>query len=385
MERSVRRPAALGRLLELLHLHGPVTRAEATTSLGLARSVVGDAVNDLVELGLVVVTKPEPAEAAGRGRPSPVLAPAPNGPVVVAAHIRVGSARLQVVRLGREPVGAAVTVPIDPGHSAEETLAGLAERAGALAAQADGRWVGLAVGTGGMVRDGVVRSALHLGWAAAEPVPAQQLLARHLPPGVAVSVSHECTLAARAERRYGAGRGAGSVLLLTCEHIGIGGALLREGSREDGQALEAGHLVVDDRGPQCPCGQRGCLELFADGRALLREAGVANTGDASLVSDVLDRAALGEAGPLRAARRVAERLGVGAASLVNVLDPDLVVLIGPLKALAVVAREQLESRLADSLVARVDNTRLTAGELPEPALAGAADLAFEAFFRAPAV
>ncbi|WP_199444055.1 ROK family protein [Umezawaea beigongshangensis] len=382
MDRPVRRPTAVGRLLELLHLRGPLTRAEATTSLGLARSVVGDAVADLEELRLIVVRQAAPTGTAGRGRPSPLLVPAPDGPVVVAAHVGVGTARLRVVRLGGEFVGELASLPVDRAAPAERTLTALAARAAELAREAGGPWAGLAVGTGGMVRHGVVRSALHLGWTT-EPVPAEELLARQLPPGVSASVAHECSLAALAERRRGAGRGAGSVLVLTCEHTGIGGALLPDGPTAVGHALEAGHLVVDDRGPQCPCGQRGCLELFADGRALLREAGVTDTGDAALVQAVLGRAARGEPGPLAAARRVAERLGIGAASLVNVLDPDVVVLTGPLKALAVLAREQLESRLADSLVARVNDTRLTVGELSEPVLLGAADLAFDVFFRAP--
>jgi glucokinase len=157
-------------------------------------------------------------------------------------------------------------------------------------------------------------------------------------------MDNDANLALLVEHRAGAARDARNALMLTLG-TGIGGGVLIDGRLyrgSQGAAGELGHIVVDQDGPPCQgnCPNRGCLEVMASGSALVREA--------TALAGERPKSALGRAlgtgrgftGPLvtelahdgdEAARDVlaliGRRLGVGISSLVNVFDPD-VVLIG---------------------------------------------------------
>jgi glucokinase len=173
-------------------------------------------------------------------------------------------------------------------------------------------------------------------------VPVADLLAERL--GLPVFMDNDANLALLVEHRAGAARDARNALMLTLG-TGIGGGVLIDGRLyrgSQGAAGELGHVVVDQDGPPCQgnCPNRGCLEVMASGSALVREA--------TALAGERPKSALGRAlgtgrgltGPLvtelahdgdEAARDVlaliGRRLGVGISSLVNVFDPD-VVLIG---------------------------------------------------------
>src|SRR6185437_9471241 len=95
--------------------------------------------------------------------------------------------------------------------------------------------------------------------------------------------------------------------------------------------MEVGHTSADPDGPACSCGSRGCLELVADTRALMRAAGLPEapvTGIEYRARVLIEDAERGEPGALRAVDEVATRLGTGLAGLVNLLDPDRILLGG---------------------------------------------------------
>lgn len=172
-----------------------------------------------------------------------------------------------------------------------------------------------------------------------EHIPFRDLL--HDAFGVPVAVDNDANLAALAEVRNGAARGFRHVLMLTLG-TGIGGGIVIDGEVYRGAAFagEVGHMVVDVGGPRCTCGQDGCLETFASGRRLdqLARDGVAadpegkiarlaggsspsgvHLTEAAVQGDPTARAMLDEVGGW---------LGVGIASLVAVLDPEIVVVGG---------------------------------------------------------
>lgn len=155
---------------------------------------------------------------------------------------------------------------------------------------------------------------------------------------------NDANAAAWAEARFGAGRGYGDQLMLTVG-TGIGGGLILNGAvyrGAHGVGAEVGHMVVLPDGPLCPCGVRGCFEQLASGTAIGRAArqragdpasaavlqragGDAaaitgeHVGDAAVAGDAFARSIVAEAG---------RWLGIGIASLVNVLDPDIVIVGG---------------------------------------------------------
>jgi len=159
--------------------------------------------------------------------------------------------------------------------------------------------------------------------------------------GLPTMVDNDANLAALGEYRLGAAQGHQCVLLVTLG-TGIGGGVVIGGTIYRGRSFagEVGHMVIDVGGPRCTCGQRGCWETFASGRRLDQiardvaaadpagpTARLAGNGPASGIH--LTEAAI--QGDPQAAQAVAEMgawLGIGLASLVAVLDPDVIVVGG---------------------------------------------------------
>ena len=161
--------------------------------------------------------------------------------------------------------------------------------------------------------------------------------------GLPVVVDNDANAAAWGERKYGSAKGSDHVALLTLG-TGIGSGFIVEGRLVrglTGAAAEFGHTVIDPAGPRCPCGLRGCLEQLASGTAIARMGREAVTEDPE--SSILSFA--GSPGEITAehvakaarelddaARRVLRdagtALGVGLSNVVNIFDPDVIVLSG---------------------------------------------------------
>jgi glucokinase len=198
----------------------------------------------------------------------------------------------------------------------------------------------LGVGAAGMVdRSGVMRFAPNVAW---REVP----LAEKIRSGVGLPtlVDNDANVAAWGEFRFGAGRGSADMLLVTVG-TGIGGGIVAGGKLVRGGhgfAGEIGHIIVEPNGPLCGCGNLGCWEQVASGRAigrLGREAAQEHPeslivelsgGQASAVTGLAVTAAAMKGDPLavRILAEVGRRLGEGIAGLVNILDPDMVVVGG---------------------------------------------------------
>jgi len=183
--------------------------------------------------------------------------------------------------------------------------------------------------------------------------------------GLPVVVDNDANCAVWAEARAGAAQGAAEVAMLTIG-TGIGGGLVLGGRLYRGwvgAGAELGHMVVDMDGPPCQgnCPSRGCLEAVASGTALVREAalGVEREPGTPLGRALREGRAL--TGPLvtelafdgdpvarEAVRVIGERLGVGIASLVNIFNPEVVVVGGGV----IAAGEMLLAPARESMLAR---------------------------------
>lgn len=145
-----------------------------------------------------------------------------------------------------------------------------------------------------------------------------------------VFVDNAANLGALAEHRLGSARGKDvAVYIEADEGIGagiiIGGRVYRGGS---GIAGELGHTIVDPDGPSCRCGNRGCLETVAGGRAILQSL-VESHGNLKL-QDLIVKAMSGDDACVRAIANAGRQIGVAAGNLCNVLDPERVVVGGEL-------------------------------------------------------
>jgi glucokinase len=186
---------------------------------------------------------------------------------------------------------------------------------------------------------GVIHQAPNLGWREA---PFRDNLAERL--GRPVFLENDANLGALGEYTFGAGRGCNEMVFVTVS-TGIGGGLIRRGEISGGAgggAGEIGHIKVVPDGPRCGCGDRGCLEAVASGTAIARRAreliaggagaGIAARigGEAEKVTAATVSAAAGAGDPEARAilDEAARYLGLGLATVLNLLNPELLVLGG---------------------------------------------------------
>jgi len=192
------------------------------------------------------------------------------------------------------------------------------------------------------IRTGLVVAPPNLsGWT---NVPLGQQIADALK--IATFLENDANAAALGEFRFGAGRGTRHMVYVTVS-TGIGGGFILDGklySGATGGAAEVGHMTILPRGPRCGCGRRGCLEALASGTAIAREGrelvvwGIPTRiaelagGDPARVSAKLVAQAAAE-GDTEAQEIIDEAmmyLGLGMANLVNLLNPEVLVIGGGL-------------------------------------------------------
>ena len=378
--------AALGPALALIHSGAAPTRSALTGALGVTRATAGAITGELEALHLITVD----ARPAGgtRGRPSHRLAVDPSGPVVVAAQIHTDGFTVALSGLGGL-LGPSVDLPLPPDPTPERLLDAVVAEAVRQSAADPRRCVGIGLSVPAPVTlpERTVVATMCLDWSSGTPVG--DLLRRAvadsgLPfPAAHADVANDANLAALAEHRHGAGRGARHLLYITSGHRGVGGALVVDGRLHTGSAglaLEVGQLTVDPDGRRCSCGRRGCLDVEADPPALLLSAG-RNPDPAVPLQEqtrqVLADAEAGDPRALAAVERVVHGLGVGIAGVVNILNPDRIVLGAFHSALQAAAPERLAAVVADRTHwGRCGQVPISPAALERPELAGAAELAW---------
>ncbi|WP_346175677.1 ROK family protein [Streptomyces cuspidosporus] len=389
--------SALGPALELVHTGRAPTRAVLTAELGVTRATAGAVAAELEALGLIQVDSRPLGAAGAQGRPSHRLSIAPRGPVALAAQVHADGFRAALVGLGGRIVATdpgCMTVPADPAQVIDAVV-----EAGARLLRESGRrcvGAGLAVPSAVAEPEGTALNPLHIAWPAGAPVRelfTESLAAAgvHGPSGEPLTglVGNDVNLAALAEHRHGAGRGAQHLLCVATGHRGVGGALVLDGRLHTGSAglaMEVGHLTVNPEGPPCHCGSRGCLDIETDPLAFLLAAGRDPGPEGSLLQQARDllREEYGEPSVRAAADLLIDRLGLGLAGLVNILNPDRIILGGLHRELLEADPERLRAVVAErSLWGRSGGVPVLPCTLDHNSLVGAAELAWQAVLDDP--
>jgi predicted NBD/HSP70 family sugar kinase len=362
-------------ILSVLAAEGPSGRAALGRATGLSRTTVSNLVQDLIADGRVVETTDRGTpHKGGSGRPPVLVAlAAPSGGV---AGVDIGHRHLRVAVADRSgQVLAEDESVLDVDAHGAHTLA----RAGAMVtALADAAGIGQLHGVGMCVpapldlRSAKITSGILPGWRDLAPA---ELLERAL--GVPVAADNDANLGALAELHRGAARGvADLVYLKVASGLGAGivlGHRLHRGAT--GIAGEIGHVQIREDGHVCRCGNRGCLETEVALPQLLALLQPAYDEELD-AGRVLALDGDGDPGVRRVLRDAGSTMGRALADLCNSLNPELVVVGGPLGRAA---------SLLDGVRAAVDryaqpNTaaalRVVAGELGDRAeLQGAVALA----------
>ncbi|HMQ34951.1 MAG TPA: ROK family transcriptional regulator [Chloroflexaceae bacterium] len=324
-------------LLRAILRHQPISRVRLARLLGLSTTTVTNLVAELVEQGLVSEDGTDVlAMSSGAGRLPRALRFVDDSRYGLGVFIGVRRVRLILGNLAGRLVDGAMLDHV-PGEAPAQTVERIAAMAGPLLARnglraGDERLVGVGVGASGLVANdtGVNLLAPVLGW---RDVPLQRLLSEAL--DLPVAVDNNVRSMALAESMYGAGRDVRALIFLYAQ-VGVGAGLVVDGAVYRGADYGAGEIghwtIIPDGGAPCRCGNTGCLEtlisepalveLAAQVRPELRDAGP-NPLQALLA------AARGGDEELR--RVLAERsryLGIALANLVNVLNPELILLGG---------------------------------------------------------
>lgn len=381
---TVRR-SNLSAIVRELHLRGPLSRSDLVAHTGLTRSAIRGLIGELVGGGLVTETRSAPAGTPGR--PSPIVHPEPRAAVVLALEVTVDSLAAACVGFGGA-IHALVRVDRPRAHvTLEEIVADLVELAEPiLAGTPHDELVGIGVAVAGIVRrtDGIVRQAPNLGW---QDEPLGERLAAAFPQ-VPIAVANEADLGGLAEHRRGAAVDADDVIYLMGE-VGVGGNVIVGGQAlvgAAGYAGEIGHMIVNPDGALCGCGSFGCWETEIGEGAMLLRAGRSPSGGREAVDELIAAAEAGERRALESIGHVARWLGVGLATLINLLNPTLVVLGGVLARIHPLIAEDLDDVLdRRALRASREMVQVKPGALgTDGPLLGAAELAFEPMLADPA-
>ncbi len=381
------RRANLSAIVRGLHEDGPLSRSDLVIQTGLTRSAIRGLVGQLTDSGLA--SEDREVRLGTPGRPSPLVRLNPEAATVLAFDVSVDSLAAAVVGIGGYVLDEA-RIDRPRGHSSAGDIAmDLAELATSLRDRRRGgaAVIGIAVAVAGVVRsqDGVVAMAPNLGWT---DVPLGAILSRALGTTVPVSVGNEADLGVLAEHRRGAAVGVDDVLYVSGE-VGVGGGLIVGGSPWNGAAGyagEIGHMPVNPAGLPCRCGSTGCWETEVGEGALLVRSGRPSDAGRAGVDEILRDADAGSPAALRALDDVGRWLGVGLACLVNVLNPQLVVLGGQFSRIFPFVTEAIEAEL-DRLALQAPRglVRLVPASLGVDApLLGAAELAFQPILADPA-
>ncbi|XP_007456053.1 PREDICTED: bifunctional UDP-N-acetylglucosamine 2-epimerase/N-acetylmannosamine kinase isoform X3 [Lipotes vexillifer] len=260
--------------------------------------------------------------------------------------------------------------------------------AAAEAVKLNCRILGVGISTGGRVnpREGIVLHSTKLiqEWNSVDlRTPLSDTL--HLP----VWVDNDGNCAALAERKFGQGKGLENFVTLITG-TGIGGGIIHQHELIHGSsfcAAELGHIVVSLDGPDCSCGSHGCIEAYASGMALQREAKKLHDEDQLLVEGMsvpkdeavgalhlIQAAKLGNAKAQSILRTAGTALGLAVVNILHTMNPSLVILSGVLASHYIHTVKDVIRQQALSSVQDVD---VVVSDLVEPALLGAASMVLD--------
>jgi len=365
-------------VLESVLRDAPLSRADISALTGLNKATVSSLVQDLIDTGLV--REIGTGQSSGGRKPVLLEFVAESG-YAIGIDLGVNYIRGVLADL-RGAVVLERTVQLDR-TSPEEIFGILRPFIQAIiddSPQSVYGVVGIGVGVPGLVdRSGAVLYAPNLDW---REVPLQDALSRAF--GIPVLIDNEANVGAIGERKFGSGRGLGSMIYVSVG-IGIGTGLILQKELYKGAAGfsgEMGHLSIEAHGPACRCGNRGCWELYASEQALLDRAAEAGIGEGTL-DGLLALAESGDEAVRKLFADIGESLGVGIANIVNVFNPEAIVIGNTMSR----ARAWLEDAMIRTTESRALNfhlrgIRLLFSELGDrSAVMGAAETAIAAFFK----
>lgn len=317
------------------YLHGPLTRPEIGEAMGVSAATVSNVVGDLLELGVLSEAGQELSEG---GRPRALLQVNPEYGYVVGVDIGETAVLAEAFDLGMNVLASDVAELRAPGMDVAETVRQVT--AGVNNALAKGgidraTVLGVGVGVPGLVEHGpdAVVHGQTIGW---EGVPLGRLLTDSI--ALPVMVDNGAKTQGQAEMWFGAGRGVGHAVILLLG-AGSGTSIVTDGRLYRGATASAGewgHTTMAIDGRLCRCGNRGCLEAYVGAGALatrydeLKRQPIETDvhGLETRLAEILRASQEGDRAAVRVLEEAAVYLGAGIADLINLFNPEKIVIGG---------------------------------------------------------
>lgn len=325
-------------ILNLIKSRGPISRSELAQVSGLSPAAITGITGDFVASGLVE----ESGEGESRGGRRPVLLRLNHrAGFVVGLKLMEEAVTCAVTDLDAQVLHHQVTpLPGEEEHSLESILPLLIQAIeDTLAASGVDveRVLGIGIGMAGVVdgNTGTCRYSPFFGW---RDVQIAEPIATHF--DLPVYLENDVNTLTIAEQWFGYGHDVDHFAVVTVGR-GVGAGLVVNGQIVRGAfggAGEFGHIPLTADGPLCDCGKHGCLEALASDPAVLRRAAaglaggvesqLAGRGRALTMEEIAAAAAAGDAFAQELLRDAGHWLGVGVATLINLLNPQLVIVGG---------------------------------------------------------
>lgn len=317
-------------VLQSIVEHPFITRSELAEKAKLSKMSVSNIISELMENGIVKEIMPDepPVSAGTPGRKAGLLELADDSPcmlgvVITRWNIQVvlGDLRARVLRLEQREYEGEM--------NQEKLLTMIMEVIDLVRSGFDRRILAVGVVSMGPVdrERGVILSPSN--FFGMHDVPVVEAVRVHT--GLPVFFSSDSMAAAQAETLLGEGRRHSNFLFLLI-HEGIGCGIIVNGSPYAGArglSGELGHTTIDQNGPRCACGNRGCLETYASTECMLRHIRARSEGDAQQIrswEDIWRAAVNGNKAAVSAIEEYCDALSAALVNMVNVFDPKLIYL-----------------------------------------------------------
>jgi glucokinase-like ROK family protein len=332
-------------LLSLLHTE-KISRVELARQTSLSTTTITNLTGELLGEGIIVEEESIliANERRSIGRPRTMLRLVPDARYAVGVHIGIGLYRVAVVNLHAKIVHNNIA-NFDLETTPETVLADIAQlvQQTVIESKVDvERIIGVGIGASGLVdfETGINVFGPRLGW---RDIAVAQILETAL--GLPVCVDNNVRTMALAEAFFGAGQGVGS-LVFVYGRMGVGSGVVMNGEIFRGSgagAGEIGHMVMrGESGEKCTCGSTGCLETLVSEAVLINQAQelaaqkpdgilahyLQDKPDAKIVDQIFAAACDGDEATKQLIFDLAKNLGIALSNLVNILNPELIILGG---------------------------------------------------------
>lgn len=385
-------------ILDCLRLNAPLSRADISSHTGLNRSTVSSIVNELVKGRLVRETE---FQKDRLGRPGLSLELSPDGACAIGVQMGVDFISVMLADFVAKPIWSK-RITIDSNVEQMlfiQSIGDLIQEALKQTKRQKSKPLGIGVGVPGSVdlRQGKIVLAPNLQW---HDVPLRDILAKRF--DLPVFAENDANASALGEYYFGIARRVNNFIFLTAD-VGIGGGIVMDGKLfrgNRGYAGEVGHMSFDPHGELCGCGRRGCWESIVSPRSVIRKirSSLEKDSATSLIHDlvqgqldritfdlVLQAADANDSLALDTLREVARWLGIGIANLVNIFNPELIVLGGALARANQVMAPIVEATVHENALKQTHESLKIATSLfgEEACVVGAAAIVLDEILRYP--